>query len=317
MAREKHNPTQERELLKPDPPDPPLLTLNEPMKNSTAQESQIPKVGFTTAGKSDASTAKNDDGPTDTNTRQSLVELAPVASESGYGRLIELAVNKNLNLEVLQTMVRMQEEWERKQAEKAFNRDFNGAQGEMPRVIKDGWNPDKKSSYARLETVQETITPIYSKWGFAVTWNEGDSPKAGHMRIIATVLHREGFSRTYQGDYPIDGVGAQGGKFMTALQGVVSSTSYAQKNMLRMIWNLTIGGVDDDGETGAKITPEQHGELAFLIGEDARLQQTDQKAKLQAFLKWAQVDQLENIAAVHFEKCRRAVQDAIKSRGKI
>lgn len=148
----------------------------------------------------------------------------------------------------------------------AYHRDMLAAQAEMPVVVHDSKNAFLKASYVKLEGIQAVCKPIYTKHGFALSWGEEPGAEPGLVRIVCDVLHREGHSKRHQGDYPIDGTGAKGGSNMNPLQGRVSSNTYAQRDMLRSIFNITIADKDLDGNKPTPTLSEgQIGEIHAII----------------------------------------------------
>lgn len=146
-------------------------------------------------------------------------------------------------------------EWhEKREAERAEAVAEIACQREMPVVVRDADNSRTGKKYARVETIQESIRQAMLKHGFSLSWSQGDAPWEGWTRVLCVRSHISGHKRTYQGDYPLDGKGAKGGSVMNDLQGVVSAHTYAQKDMLRLMWNITIADKDRDGESNGNGT---------------------------------------------------------------
>lgn len=168
--------------------------------------------------------------------------------------------------DTLKKMVDMAEHHEAKGAEKAFARAMNECQQKLPRVIK-GTKGDR-GLYATLDQIQDAVMPIIYEHGFSITWSQADAKEAGLTRVTAVLFHTAGHSRQYQGDYAIDGEGAKGGRVMNPLQGRVSSHTYAQRDMLRLMWNITISGTDLDGaQAGDPLDQEQMKCINGLVDE--------------------------------------------------
>ena len=183
----------------------------------------------------------------------------PATIERDPMQLVQLAIERGTDADQLGKLMSLVEDYQSQRAKRAFAIAFNAAQREMPRIVRDKKGA-KGNIYSTLETIYSTIGPIITKHGFSISWGQGDAKVEGDTRVIATLMHIDGHFQEYIGDYPIDGKGAKGGDVMTPLQGIVSSHTYAQRDMMRMMFSLVIADVDEDGAS-----PLQ------LIGRDAVL----------------------------------------------
>jgi hypothetical protein len=201
--------------------------------------------------------------------------------------LIDAAIQKGLDP---QKILDWHERIEKARAQAAYAVAMNACQNELPVILHDAENSFLKSTYASLEGIQDRIKRVYIKHGFSLSWGEAESPRPGFVRIVCAVMHAAGHTERFQGDYPLDGKGAQGGANMNALQGRVSSNTYAQRDMLRSIFNLTIAGKDHDGNE--YVTPDEIAALNELIGKTG----TD----LKRFLAWAGAETLDKLPRRRF-----------------
>ena len=143
--------------------------------------------------------------------------------------------------------------WERERArrqEQAFDAAMSAAQNEMEPVRKDSYNEQTKSRFASSEALDAEVRPIYTAHGFGLSFDTGDDPAPEMVRMLCYVSHTAGHRRTYKLDLPADGKGAKGGDVMTRTHATVSATSYGQRVLLRMIFNIAIGGDDDGNRAG-------------------------------------------------------------------
>jgi hypothetical protein len=210
-------------------------------------------------------------------------ELQESAGVTSPWTLMNALVEKGGDPDVLKKVAELVEHWEERQAKQAFVKAMNAAQAEMPRVIKTKQNQNK-GLYAALEDVQDAVAPVIARHGFSLSWSQGESPDPAKTRVTATLFHTGGHSEKYQGDYAIDGTGAKGGGVMSAVQGAVSSHTYAQRDMLRLMWNITIAGQDKDGENGkAPLSGEQMALLNDVIEE---MESMKKPLNLERFLGW-------------------------------
>jgi hypothetical protein len=215
-----------------------------------------------------------------------LTEVQAPSEPMGWlERIIDKGVVDAASLEKL---IDLKQRMEDRIAKQAFATAMNRCQQALPRVITDKENNHTRSRYVQLETLQDTIMPTVLKHGFALSWSQRESSKPGMTIVLCTLYHGEGHSHTYEGEYPIDGKGASGGSVMNPLQGTVSAHTYAQKDMLRLMWNITIADQDRDGETGF-LDSEQIKAINSLIEEcnDLAREEPWKEVTFQRFMDWA------------------------------
>ncbi len=171
----------------------------------------------------------------------------------------------------------------------------------MPRIVKckAGRN---KAMYAPLEEIQKAVDPVMMKYGFSPSFTTAEPPSPGLTRVVCNLFHKSGHSERYQGDYSIDGKGAKGGEVMNELQGMVSSHTYAQRDMLRLIWFITIEGADKDGERSRVIDGEQIGVINDLLVE---FDTAGDAVDMRAFLGMFRIENLADMPANRFAEAVR------------
>jgi hypothetical protein len=178
--------------------------------------------------------------------------------------ILERLTAQQVDPDKLGKVIDLVREWNRDQAVKSFARAMVACQRDMPDVIDDAKNSQTGSTYSLLETVQRIAKPVYTRWGFSLSWSEG--PVKDNLReIIMTVRHEDGHTELHRGHYPIDGEGPKGGKTMSPLQGTVSAHTYAQRDMMRQLFNLVLAGQDRDGEPFQELSDKQTVEINELL----------------------------------------------------
>lgn len=199
----------------------------------------------------------------------STASTALVEHEVTPMTLLRDGVGSGMSADQLRQLVELQEHMAEHAAKQAFAKAMHACQMEMPTVVRDAQNTHTRSKYAFLETIQKQAKPIYSKHGFSLMFGEADCPLTGYKRTTCDCVHEQGHVRSYHLDLPIDGTGAKGGaNSMNAVQGCISTTSYGQRRLLCMIFNITIADEDDDGNGATqKITQDQYALLEELIVE--------------------------------------------------
>lgn len=208
-------------------------------------------------------------------TRQVAVEPPaplPASETAAIFQIIERAArDPNVDLDKMERLMAMRERELTRSAEQAFNEAMKAAQAEMRTIGVDANNSQTRSKYATYAKLDSILRPIYTKHGFSVSFDEDDSPKAEHIRVLAYVAHEAGFTRTYRKDMPADGKGAKGGDVMTKTHATGAAASYGMRYLLKGIFNVAVGEEDTDGNQPPPdddmITEEQAETIRALIEE--------------------------------------------------
>jgi ERF superfamily protein len=220
--------------------------------------------------------------------RNKTEAAAPVvqSEESALVSMIErLARDPTVNVETVGRFLEMRDKMRAQEAERAFNDAMAKAQAEMLPVSADAYNPQTKSKYASYAALDRALRPIYTKHGFALSFNTLPGAPENYVRVGCSVTNC-GHTRPYQMDMPADGKGAKGGDVMTKTHAAGSAASYGMRYLLKMIFNIAVGAEDDDGNKAGNSEPKP------LVNEK-------QVAALQALMKQAEVD--KQIIFEHFK----------------
>lgn len=157
------------------------------------------------------------------------------------------ARDPSVDIDKMERLIAMHERIQARSAEVAFNEAMNAAQGEMRPIAANASNPQTKSRYATYDKLDRVLRPIYTQHGFSLSFDEGESPKPEHVRVLCYVSHVAGHTRTYHRDMPADGKGAKGGDVMTKTHAAGAAGSYGARYLLKGIFNIAVGEDDDDG----------------------------------------------------------------------
>lgn len=161
------------------------------------------------------------------------------------------ARDPSVDIDKMERLISMQERVQARDAEMAFNVALNAAQREMRPIATNASNPQTKSRYATFDKLDRVLRPIYTEHGFSLSFDEGESPKEDHVRVLCYVSHIAGHTRTYHRDMPADGKGAKGGDLMTKTHAAGAAGSYGARYLLKGIFNVAVGEDDDDGNGAA------------------------------------------------------------------
>lgn len=228
--------------------------------------------------------------------------IDPPSQESALMLLIQrAATDPGFDVTKMEKLLEMHERVGARQAEAAFNSAMSEAQSEMGPISADAHNLQTKSKYASYAKLDRVLRPIYVKHGFALSFDEGDSPKEQHVRIICKVSHKAGHSHPYHKDMPADGKGAKGGDVMTLTHAAGSAMSYGMRYLLKGIFNVAVGEDDNDGNSDEpRIGPGQIASLEGLISEV--------KADLPKLCRMLKINTLADIRVGAFETVKAIIE---------
>jgi len=220
---------------------------------------------------------------------------APISDATAIIQVIErAAMNPAVDVDKMERLLAMHERMRARDAEMAFNEAMTLAQAEMRAVSVNATNKQTGSKYATYEKLDAALRPIYTKFGFAISYNTADCPMPECVRVVALVSHSSGHSRPYHIDMPADGKGAKGGDVMTKTHATGAALSYGSRYLLKGIFNVAIGEEDRDGNPidAPKITADQINRLHELA--------SDYDADLPKFLKYMGVEKISDIPAAQY-----------------
>lgn len=193
-------------------------------------------------------------------------EVVPVTDGDSAETMLQNAVACGSSTEVIELMAKLYRE-EREDARRGlFDAAMVAAQSEMVTIATDCENKQTRSRYASFAALNRALRPIYTRHGFALTFDTSESPREGHVRILCRVSHTGRYGRDYHIDMPADGKGAKGGDVMTTTHALGSAVSYGCRYLLRMIFNVSVGESDDDGNAAGQGPTVNTGELTTIAG---------------------------------------------------
>jgi hypothetical protein len=208
----------------------------------------------------------------------------------------------SVDLDKLQRLLDMREKIDAQQRERAFNDAMAAAQAEMRPVAADANNPQTKSKYASYAALDRALRPVYTRHGFALSFNTSPDAPADYVRVLCDVTNA-GHSRRYQIDMPADGKGAKGGDVMTKTHATGSATSYGMRYLLKMIFNIAVGEADDDGNAASNTKPRERITEKQLADLNALLQKTDTPAaNVQIIFEHWKIDNLSELTPDQYRK---------------
>lgn len=169
--------------------------------------------------------------------------------------IVRAASDDSIDIGKLQMLLQMQRDVQHEKSVRMFNVSMAQAQSEMMQIPRDAINTHTKSRYARMETIDRAMRPIYTKHGFSVRYGSQQSPREGWMRIVCVVAHTGGHFEENHLDAPPDDVGARGTVNKTPIMAVGSSVTYLRRYLLCMCFNVVLSDDIDADNDGAPAAP--------------------------------------------------------------
>lgn len=229
-------------------------------------------------------------------------ELEPTGEAATLMQVIaRAAADPSFDINKMERLMQMHQQIQAQKALEAFSSAMSAAQAEMGPISADAMNPQTKSRYASYAQLDRALRPIYTKHGFALSFNEGETDKPGHVRVTCKVSHSGGHVEPYKKDMPADGKGAKGGDVMTLTHATGAAQSYGMRYILKGVFNVAVGEEDKDGNTEEPtIGPGQIAMLEQLISEV--------KADTLKLCRMLKVDTLADIRVGAFETVKAIIE---------
>jgi hypothetical protein len=183
---------------------------------------------------------------------QAIVAAHQSQATSLLQAITSAASNKDVDIEKMERLFAMHQQMVKQEAEAAFNAAMARAQSRMETVAAKAHNSQTNSYYAKLAAINTAITPIYTAEGLSVSFGTADCPKEGWYRTVATVSHATGHTREYHLDLPPDDSGIKGAANKTQVHAAGSTSSYARRYLVCMIFNVSTGDDNDGNGSGRK-----------------------------------------------------------------
>jgi ERF superfamily len=230
--------------------------------------------------------------------KAAMVPIAQPVADTLLNFVAQAVRDPSIEVTKLDALLRMQREIVADDARLQFNRAMSEAQAEMLPVLRDAQNTETRSRYARLETIDAIVRPIYTRHGFSLEFNSEpiDGP---NVRVVCEVSHVAGHSKKFHLDAALDTVGFKGTANKTPLHGLGSSVTYLRRYLVCMVFNIVLANEDNDGnrerDTGEVISRPQLAELRALLADcsaDPRAAKTNERN----FLGKMGLDQLRSLA---------------------
>lgn len=182
--------------------------------------------------------------------RQTVVEAPKPEPDSELAVLERIAKDPTVDVGKLREIIELQKDIRKVRAKIAFDEAFNRMQPELPAIKKNGKLMVKgqlRSRYARLgEDILPAITPVLHAHGFSLRHQTEFPPELkGTIRVTGLLSH-SGHTEQSVFEAPMDK-----SDYRTDIQSMGSTVSYGRRYTTIDLLNLTLMGVDDDGQSSS------------------------------------------------------------------
>jgi len=200
-------------------------------------------------------------------TDNAVTKLSPVPQQTALSVWERLVTDPSIPIERLVVAKDLMRSQIATENEAAFGEALAAAQGEMEPIRRDMDNPQTSSRYASLAAVVRAIQPIYTRHGMAIDFNSSISPRGPEWVRFCAKARACGHTEVYDYDVKADGLGPKGAPIMTQTHAMGAASTYARRQLLKMIFNLAEGGDDTDGNMPLDndVSSEQIEELERLL----------------------------------------------------
>lgn len=162
--------------------------------------------------------------------------------------LIDYAVKNQSAIEVIKELRAMQLFDQQKRSEREFNDALEAAQNEISEVIPDATNEQTSKKYASFKALNAAIRPVYLRHKFSLSFNAAPSPNPEEIYVLCDVAHDGGCTKNYMIPMSTDNKGPKGGGVMSKQQAFAAAASYGRSILLKLIFNIAIGGEESKFE---------------------------------------------------------------------
>ena len=226
---------------------------------------------------------------------QKEIVAAPITQGEMILSMIDKSMAANVDMDKLERLYDLHEKMLNRDAKNAYFAAMSRAQSNIGNVVKNCYNGHTKSSYADFAAINALITPAYSAEGLSVSAGQLQSNDHNSVVIFVDVQHEAGHCERFTGIFPLDGAGLKGNSNKTAIQAVISTTSYAKRCMISSIFNVAQDESDGNNESLQDSIQSDRGEEKTLPDYP--------QDRLEGNLKaWGEL----------IESGKRSAQDAIK-----
>lgn len=189
--------------------------------------------------------------------------------------------------EILETAERMM----KFQAERDFSNEMRACQNAIEPIAKTAENSHTGTMYAKLETIDCAIRPVYTAHGFCMSFGSAVARQEDSVKVTCDVRHSGGHTVQYELEGKLDVTGAKGTSNKTPIHGLGSTVQHLRRYLTMMIWNITLT------DRPQFVTREQAAAIWQLL--DSK-EITGNPERRRQFLKFAGAETVETIGSLRY-----------------
>lgn len=222
-------------------------------------------------------------------------------------RLVEIAMERGMGVEVIERLVALQERVEDRNARSAYIRALTSVQEDIREIpqnktaqIRTRSGSSYEYGYATLDQIARIIRPVLAAHGLSYSWDS--DVDEGRVQVTCTLRHVDGHSESASFTAPTETSAA-----MSEAQKHAAVLTYGRRQSLVQVLGLSIVDQDSDGAgpaTPATLTDEQVADVEALIEEVG--------ADRAGFLRWLGVD---SVGEIHPKNLQVVIRSLEKKRG--
>jgi len=189
-------------------------------------------------------------GPMTQLTLSGDLPAAPLTEAQAFIAMIERAArDPNVDVVKLKELLALKNAEQDRIARAFYATAMMECQEDMEPVRRDAVNTHTKSKYATYEALDRALRPVYTRFGFGLSFSTEPVPTQDYLRMTCKVMHRSGHIENHQIDIPIVTKGPKGNELMTPTHATLSAKTYGKRALLDMIFNVATTDIqmDDDG----------------------------------------------------------------------
>lgn len=227
---------------------------------------------------------------------------AMVAPASGSDALLQMAIDKNLDIEKLKMLIDLRNQEEARRAERLFEFHFAEMQKEYIPVYKTKDGAKKAWKYCPLPNILVVYAPIISKHGFSFWWDEEEVE--GAAKTITFFLSGYGHTRKATITLPY----SDRNDMINVIQARAITTEYGRRYTFK---NLTGCIVADEEDTDGDLPPMNPELVKKHISLLLQFAPKGMRTALADRLKTAKTEDLEKLMG-EVEALKERRQQALK-----
>lgn len=199
--------------------------------------------------------------------RGTLIETIPLPSKPPVvatpAYLLQMAVEQGKDIAYVEKLMDMQDRWEARNAEKAFNLAMSEFSQNLPTIEKTVYVEHFDGYHADLGLMAKLIREAMAPHGLSFTWK---TKQADLITVACVIKHKDGHSESVTLSSAPD---QSGGK--NSIQAIGSAVKYLERYTLESATGIVASGSGDEGQSAAApelITDDQALELEAFVKDN-------------------------------------------------